>query len=277
MPSPTKPHVLITAGPTREPIDAVRDWGNIFSGETGLRLALACLGLGNVTLLTSNAAHAADYDGYSGSNGMLGVETFRSHADLHALLKERVTSGERVDAVAMTAAVADYTPAGAFRIVARRAEASSTDGVGREIWTVESIDAAKIKSQHSEIAIVGRATGKLVDQFRSAWGYRGLLIKFKLEVGVEKDALLRIAEASRRESGADLMVANTLAMTGAASPASSAGASSGEAGAYLLGGSERAGGSDAEGVGGARWVPREALPAAVAEWIRAALKMQPSA
>ena len=28
-------HFLVTAGPTREKIDAVREWGNIFSGNTG--------------------------------------------------------------------------------------------------------------------------------------------------------------------------------------------------------------------------------------------------
>ena len=49
-----KPHCLVTAGPTREKIDEVRDWGNIFTGATGLEVALALLDLGDVTLLTSN-------------------------------------------------------------------------------------------------------------------------------------------------------------------------------------------------------------------------------
>ena len=33
---PTPRHLLVTAGPTREKIDQVRDWGNIFTGQTGL-------------------------------------------------------------------------------------------------------------------------------------------------------------------------------------------------------------------------------------------------
>ncbi len=37
-----------------------------------------------------------------------------------------------------------------------------------------------------------------------------MLVKFKLEVGVDDAALLDVAEQSRRHSGADLMVANTL-------------------------------------------------------------------
>ncbi|OWK36324.1 hypothetical protein [Fimbriiglobus ruber] len=41
-------------------------------------------------------------------------------------------------------------------------------------------------------------------------GLPGLLVKFKLEVGLSDTELVDIAEASRTTSGADLMVANTL-------------------------------------------------------------------
>src|SRR5581483_4470898 len=51
---------------------------------------------------------------------------------------------------------------------------------------------------------------KLVDSVRRDWGFRGVLVKFKLEVGVSQDVLLDVAERSRRQSEADLMVANTL-------------------------------------------------------------------
>jgi hypothetical protein len=37
-----------------------------------------------------------------------------------------------------------------------------------------------------------------------------VLVKFKLEVGVTDERLLEVAEASRRHSAADLMVANSL-------------------------------------------------------------------
>ena len=48
------------------------------------------------------------------------------------------------------------------------------------------------------------------DFIRTDWGFHGILVKFKLEVGVDDDQLLEIAEKSRRQSAADLMVANTL-------------------------------------------------------------------
>ena len=53
-------------------------------------------------------------------------------------------------------------------------------------------------------------TPKLVDKIRGEWGFRGTLVKFKLEVGVSDADLLQVAEASRVHSMADLMVANTL-------------------------------------------------------------------
>jgi phosphopantothenoylcysteine synthetase/decarboxylase len=240
-------HLLVTAGPTREMIDHVRDWGNIFSGKTGLDLALAFLDLGDVTLLTSNEAHAREFDGYRGKGGMLGVETFRSHADLKSLLEERMA--DPVHVVAMTAAVADYAPAGAFRVVQKHAAAGGLHlQPGQEVWIVENVTAPKVKSSHDEIAILSRRTLKLVDQFRTAWNYRGILIKFKLEVGLTDEQLLAVASASRTASGANLMVANTLAM---ARPADGS-----EGGAYMI--------DDA----GAVKVGRQALANAIVSWVR---------
>ena len=241
------PHILVTAGPTREKIDKVRDWGNVFTGKTGLDLALTFLDMGAVTLLTSNHDHAADYDGYSGKAGMLGIETFTTHAELHALLEERMTSGDAVDVVAMTAAVADYKPVGSFKITQRTANED-----GSETWRVQDVSAPKVKSTHGEIAIVGEATRKLIDEFRTAWKYKGVLIKFKLEVDITENELIRVASASRTASGADLMVANTLAMAHAESGVPS--------GAYLIDGS------------GAVRVPRVVLAGRIKGWVEGRLR-----
>jgi phosphopantothenate---cysteine ligase (CTP) len=255
-PFPSGPlHILVTAGSTREKIDEVRDWGNIFTGQTGLDLALAFLEMGAVTLLTSNEEHAAAYDGYYGKAGMLGVETFRRHGELEELLAERMTASGpegRIHVVAMTAAVADYQPAGVYRIVQRKPEARSQKpgdvGGEREAWIVEDVSAEKVKSTHGEIAVRGVATKKLIDQFRGAWGFGGVLIKFKLEVGIGEDELVRVAGASRVASSADLMVANTLAM---ARPAEGS-----EGAAYLI--------DD----GGAVRVGRRELAGKVVGWVR---------
>ncbi|MFO0803300.1 MAG: hypothetical protein U0791_09285 [Gemmataceae bacterium] len=51
---------------------------------------------------------------------------------------------------------------------------------------------------------------KLIDRFRTPWAFEGILVKFKLEVGISEAELLQVAEQSRNQSAADLMVANTL-------------------------------------------------------------------
>lgn len=216
----SKKHFIVTGGSTREYIDEVRVWGNIFTGGTGLAVARALLDLGDVTLLTSNTQHASEHDGYYGKAGMLGIETFETHAELHDLLQERMTSGDHVSGVAMAAAVADYTPAGSFRVVERKPDAANPQ---REVWVVEHVDAPKVKSNHGEMAVLGRQTLKLVDQFRTAWGFEGVLVKFKLEVGISEAELVKVAAASRVASGADAIVANTLEMVQGA-----------KAGAYII-------------------------------------------
>lgn len=218
-----KLHFLVTAGNTRERIDEVRDWGNIFTGKTGLDAAMALLDLGDVTLLTSNQIHAKEFDGYYGRKGMLGIETFHTHSELRDLLEERLTGRDAgpVDAVLMSAAVSDYRPVGAFRMVRRAGQGATfrtpegdelAAGAGQEVWVVENVQAAKVKSTHGTIAILGETTEKLVDLFRTRWHFKGLLVKFKLEAGISEEELVRVASASRLASGADFIVANTLEM-----------------------------------------------------------------
>lgn len=219
------PRFLVTAGNTREMIDRVRDWGNIFTGNTGFSIAEALHRLGAVDLFSSNPTHleAARAAG-------MGAVAFRSHADLMRLLEQQLAANA-YDAIFMTAAVADYAPQRTYAVTQRERLADGT-----ERWIVRDVQAGKVKSDHDAIAILGERTAKIVDRFRTDWGHRGLLVKFKLEVGLTHAQLLEVAEKSRRASGADYLVANTLEMV-----------SGPEAGAYLL--------SDA----GHEWVPRANL------------------
>lgn len=225
---------LVTAGNTREMIDRVRDWGNIFTGNTGFAIAKALHGLGHVELITSNLAHLEQ----AAALGM-SAAAFRSHADLMSLLEARV-SQTPYDAIFMTAAVADYRPAGAFAVLER-----VEIGDGREQWIVQPAQAGKIKSNHEQVAFLGEQTEKIVDRFRRDWGFKGTLIKFKLEVGLGKDDLLAVGRASRIASGADYLVANTLEMV-----------EGDAAGAYLI--SEK----------GDRFIPRPDLARVCAELVR---------
>ena len=211
--------ILVTAGNTREMIDQVRDWGNIFTGQTGRDIAVAMADLGNVRLLTSNGAHAAALQGYAGRSGQIVTQGFHAHQDLLGLLEQSMREAPP-DVVLMTAAVADYAPVGAFQVLSVEA----LPGTTQQRWIVQDVRAPKIKSTHGQIAFLGTPTLKLIDQFRGPWGFRGLLVKFKLEAGITEEQLLAVARQSRTTSGADLMVANTLEMVRGAAPA-----------AYILG------------------------------------------
>jgi phosphopantothenoylcysteine decarboxylase/phosphopantothenate--cysteine ligase len=162
--------VVVTAGPTVEPIDPVRVLTNRSSGKMGYAVAEAAAAAGaEVTLVTGPTALAAP----SGVR-VVPVESAAEMKDaILAVLPD-------ADALVMAAAVADYRPdaAAAAKVKKRQAGAEIT------IRLVENPDVLKA-------AIAARRPGTLV-------------VGFKAETGDP------VAEASRmlREKGVDLVVAN---------------------------------------------------------------------
>ncbi len=103
--------MLITAGPTQEPIDDVRFIGNRSSGRLGIALALeACARGHNVTLLLGPVP-AMEPDEFGRS--LTGIRThgkvvrFRTAKDLEGALAAHAPNAE---VIIMSAAVADYRP-----------------------------------------------------------------------------------------------------------------------------------------------------------------------
>jgi phosphopantothenoylcysteine decarboxylase / phosphopantothenate---cysteine ligase len=94
-------HVLVSAGGTREPVDAVRFLGNRSSGRMGVAVAAEARRRGaEVTLLAANLAVPAP-DGVQ-------VVQAPTAADLEREARARSTAA---DVIVMAAAVADYRPA----------------------------------------------------------------------------------------------------------------------------------------------------------------------
>ncbi len=178
--------ILITAGNTLTPIDRVRGITNIFTGRTGASLAEEARARGHhVRLLTSHPE-------LTQPSNTLKVLAYRTFDDLQTLMEQEIRSGS-YSAIIHSAAVSDYAVAGVF---------AGPDQ--------QDASAGKVKSHHQELWLKLVPTPKLVDSIRSDWGFRGTLVKFKLEVGISDEELLRIAEKSRVQSRANLMVANTL-------------------------------------------------------------------
>ncbi|HUJ92900.1 MAG TPA: bifunctional phosphopantothenoylcysteine decarboxylase/phosphopantothenate--cysteine ligase CoaBC [Gaiellaceae bacterium] len=167
--------VLVSAGGTREPLDAIRFVGNRSSGRMGVALAAEAHRRGaQVTLLGANLAVPAPA-------GVELVET-PSAADLE---REALARAADADVVIMAAAVADYRPAEA--IAAKRPKDSAT-------WTVE------LEPTTDVLAAIGAdpCPGRLLVGFAADHG----------ELGLER------AREKRTRKHADLFVYNDVSREG---------------------------------------------------------------
>jgi phosphopantothenoylcysteine decarboxylase/phosphopantothenate--cysteine ligase len=166
--------VLVSAGGTREPLDAVRFVGNRSSGRMGVALAAEARRRGaDVTLLAANLTVEAPA-------GVQLVET-PTAADLE---REALSRGAEADVVVMAAAVADYRPAEA--LAAKRPKDTAT-------WTLE------LEPTTDVLAALGerRREGQI-------------LVGFAAETGA---AGLERAREKLSRKGADLFVLNDVART----------------------------------------------------------------
>jgi phosphopantothenoylcysteine decarboxylase/phosphopantothenate--cysteine ligase len=142
--------VVVSAGGTREPLDAVRYVGNRSSGRMGVALAAEAARRGaDVTLLAANLAVAPP-------PGVAVVETPTAEAMLEAALARA-----DADLIVMAAAVADYRPS--ERREGKRPKDDSA-------WTVELEPTTDILR---ELA-ARRANGTVVVGFAADFGESGL-------------------------------------------------------------------------------------------------------
>jgi phosphopantothenate---cysteine ligase (CTP) len=187
--------ILVTAGSTNVPIDQVRCLSNIFKGRTGTEIAAKLAEQSHkVTLLTSSPKmeqlkYCAD---------KLEIISYRTFWELFKLMEREICNRpSKYDVIIHSAAVSDY-------------EVTATCFID-ETGQLQTLDSStKISSDHQELFLKLRPTPKIVDQIRQPWGFKGLLIKFKLQAGIIDEELLAIAAKSRIVSGADLIVANCL-------------------------------------------------------------------
>ena len=174
--------VLVTAGGTREPIDAVRVIANTSTGRLGAHLAAAAAAAGHEVLLL--AAQSAERPAEpAGERPRLRSLPFESSADLARLLEEHAP---RADAVLHAAAVSDYVPVPV---------------------------AGKIPSDEPELLLKLVRAPKLIDRLRGLCP-RGFLVGFKLTSGAGPSAQLDAAQALLRRARLDLVVVNDAGRTG---------------------------------------------------------------
>lgn len=170
--------VVISAGGTREPVDAVRFLGNRSTGHQGISLAQAAADRGaKVTLVAANVVLP------SGEGiGRVDVETT-------AQLSEAVkTAASDADVVIMAAAVADFRPREVATTKIKKNHDTADAGMTLDLVPTEDILAALVHERHEGQTVVG----------------------FAAETGDDTSSVLEHGAAKARRKGASLLVLNAV-------------------------------------------------------------------
>jgi phosphopantothenoylcysteine synthetase/decarboxylase len=175
--------ILVTAGATREPIDAVRFISNVSSGATGAAIAEFLATAGHeVTLLHGEGAVRSNANGVT-------CGAFGSTEQLGARLESTLCHGA-FDALVHAAAVADYRP--------------------------ETAHAGKLSSSADELTLRLVPTPKLLPRLKS-WSPTPLrVLGFKLTAGADPAARAAAVGKLFAAGGVDAVVHNDMDELGAA-------------------------------------------------------------
>ncbi len=172
--------ILITAGPTWVPIDAVRVVSNTASGKTGILLAKALAKLGaKVTLMLGPVGTCC-------IDKSIKVIGFRFFDELNSLLKNELRV-KRFDIVIHSAAVSDYRPL--------------------------SVNKKKLGSSAKILSLTFKQTPKLIDYLRKT-SPGSFLVGFKFEPDLSENRLINEARLLIKRARLDLAVANTFNKNG---------------------------------------------------------------
>ncbi|QEE36640.1 bifunctional phosphopantothenoylcysteine decarboxylase/phosphopantothenate--cysteine ligase CoaBC [Octadecabacter sp. SW4] len=162
-------HVLVTSGPTHEPIDPVRYIANRSSGVQGAAIARALMGLGADVTFVTGPADAAPPQGVK-------VVAVQTAAEMQAAVRAHLPA----DAAIFAAAVADWRVAGASDSKIKK------DGKGMpKLAFTENPDIL------AEVSALRKGRPKLVIGFAA-----------------ETDDVIANATAKRKRKGCDWIVAN---------------------------------------------------------------------
>lgn len=167
-------NILVTAGPTREPIDPVRFLTNRSSGKMGYELASAFAHAGHTVLLVSGPTALDVPDRVD----FLPVETA---AEMHAAVGNHL---ERMDIAVFAAAVADYTPS--------------------------TVAPEKLKKSADTLTLELVKTQDILGSARTLFGFTGTLVGF----AAETENLEANAREKLTRKQCDLIVANDVSKPG---------------------------------------------------------------
>ncbi|MBB5032766.1 phosphopantothenoylcysteine decarboxylase domain-containing protein [Prosthecobacter vanneervenii] len=166
--------LLITAGPTREPIDPVRFLSNRSSGRMGYALAEAALATGHEVILISGPVTIPPPSGVQ----LIRIETAR---EMYDAVRSHLLG---CHTAIFSAAVADYRPA--------------------------QTASQKIKKTADTLTLQLERTEDILGSVRSQFGFQGFLVGF----AAETENLVAHAQDKLQRKGCDLIIANDVSQSG---------------------------------------------------------------
>lgn len=180
----TNKNILITSGPTRSYLDAVRYISNRSTGMLGSKIAIEALRHGAiVTLIYGKGSIIPDIkDMDETAKSSLTLICIETNEELVNILENRLKN-INFDIVIHAMAVLDYLPE---KITKGKRPSTSNE------WEIRFIKAAKV-----------------IKLIKKIWP-DSFLVGFKLEVDKKKDELINNAYSFLRDNKADLVVANDL-------------------------------------------------------------------
>jgi phosphopantothenoylcysteine synthetase/decarboxylase len=178
---------VVTAGPTFEPLDAVRRLTNFSTGQLGTELANFLTAHGHhVTLLIGESAT------YLGERRARSVKQFSTTKDLRARLKS--FSGKKIDAIFHAAAVSDFAFGEIF-----------TEQKPGEFTALKA--ARKISTRQGALLVELVPTPKIIAELRG-WFPQTKIIGWKFEADGQRADAVRAAKKQLADCATDWCVAN---------------------------------------------------------------------
>ena len=173
--------VIVTCGPSYEPIDQVRRLTNFSSGELGLMLSAALTRAGHTVLCLKGEGATAQVTAVGAK-----IVTFSTNEDL---LQKLEAEAGAADAVFHAAALCDY----------RVKEVRAADGT--------SPDAKKIPTRSGELTLTLEPTVKVLPRLRAIFP-KAKIVGWKYELDGTRDNALALAARQIAECHTDACVVN---------------------------------------------------------------------
>ena len=191
--------IIITGGPTNEPIDEVMKITNMSTGSLSTKLGALFLEAGyKVCLIMNRAVNTKEVEELAEAAENLTIISIETTDEMLSALEDESKNGQ-ADALIHAAAVGDYKADYTFLL----------EDLAKYLWQ-EIDNISKISSYQKNLSVKLGLTPKIISRLRGWYGDT-LLIGCKLLENVPKEELYQVANKLCVKNDMDYILANDLA------------------------------------------------------------------